>query len=197
MRAAIIGALMTKGGRPVELVDTNQAHVRALNAGGACTSGHLTLYQPVCAILPGEMRGPYHLVFLLNMQTANPRVLSHLAPHLHDDSTVCTLQNGIPEPSVAAFLNARRVIGGTVCFGATWLCPGHSSPTADPAVFDRIVPRIRDRTDAVINITTGCSTRMTLDERLAYPLQLKSEMCSLNMGSMTFSIRPAARKIQT
>ena len=75
--------------------------------------------------------------------------------------------------------------------------PGHSSPTADPAVFDRIVPRIRDRTDAVINITTGCSTRMTLDERLAYPLQLKPEMCSLNMGSMAFSIRPAARKIQT
>ncbi|MEB3419244.1 3-keto-5-aminohexanoate cleavage protein [Salipiger marinus] len=75
--------------------------------------------------------------------------------------------------------------------------PEDGSPTADPAVFDRIVPRIRDRTDAVINITTGGSTRMTLDERLAYPLQLKPEMCSLNMGSMNFSIHPAARRIQT
>lgn len=75
--------------------------------------------------------------------------------------------------------------------------PDDGSPTADPAVFDLIVPRIRDQTDAVINITTGGSTRMTLDERLAYPLQLKPEMCSLNMGSMNFSIHPAARKIQT
>ena len=53
----------------------------------------------------------------------------------------------------------------------------------------------RPATDAVINITTGGSTRMTLEERLAYPLQAKPEMCSLNMGSMNFSIHPAARKI--
>ncbi|GLC97748.1 hypothetical protein Tamer19_71570 [Cupriavidus sp. TA19] len=47
----------------------------------------------------------------------------------------------------------------------------------------------------MINITTGGSTRMTLDERLAYPLRAKPEMCSLNMGSMNFSIHPIARKI--
>lgn len=73
--------------------------------------------------------------------------------------------------------------------------PADGSPTADPKVFDQFVPRIRAATDAVINITTGGSTRMTLAERLAYPLQAKPEMCSLNMGSMNFSIHPAARKI--
>jgi uncharacterized protein (DUF849 family) len=35
---------------------------------------------------------------------------------------------------------------------------------------------------------------MTLEERLAYPLKAKPEMCSLNMGSMNFSIHPVARK---
>ncbi|TWO68900.1 3-keto-5-aminohexanoate cleavage protein [Caenimonas sedimenti] len=74
--------------------------------------------------------------------------------------------------------------------------PGDGRPSADPKVFDQFVPRIRAATDAVINITTGGSTRMTLVERLAYPLQAKPEMCSLNMGSMNFSIHPAARKIQ-
>lgn len=74
--------------------------------------------------------------------------------------------------------------------------PGDGRPTADPRVFDQFVPRIRDATDAVINITTGGSTRMTLEERLAYPLQARPEMCSLNMGSMNFSIHPAARKIR-
>ncbi|MGE8627052.1 3-keto-5-aminohexanoate cleavage protein [Achromobacter denitrificans] len=73
--------------------------------------------------------------------------------------------------------------------------PRDGRPTADPAVFDQFVPRIRDATDAVINITTGGSTRMTLGERLAYPLRAKPEMCSLNMGSMNFSIHPAARRI--
>jgi len=74
--------------------------------------------------------------------------------------------------------------------------PADGRPTPDPKIFDRFVPRIVEATDAVINITTGGSTRMTLEERLAYPLQAKPEMCSLNMGSMNFSIHPAARKIQ-
>jgi uncharacterized protein (DUF849 family) len=73
--------------------------------------------------------------------------------------------------------------------------PHDGRPTPDPAVFDRFVPRIAAATDAVINITTGGSTRMTLAERLAYPLQARPEMCSLNMGSMNFSIHPVARKI--
>jgi len=57
------------------------------------------------------------------------------------------------------------------------------------------VPRIKAATDAVINITTGGSIHMTLADRLAYPLQAQPEMCSLNMGSMNFSIHPVARKI--
>jgi uncharacterized protein (DUF849 family) len=73
--------------------------------------------------------------------------------------------------------------------------PADGSPTPDPAVFAQFVPRIAAATDAVINITTGGSTRMTLQERLAYPLQARPEMCSLNMGSMNFSIHPVARRI--
>ncbi|WP_027819809.1 BKACE family enzyme [Paraburkholderia bannensis] len=73
--------------------------------------------------------------------------------------------------------------------------PRDGRPTADPAVFQQFVPQIARSTNAVINITTGGSTSMTLAERLAYPLIAKPEMCSLNMGSMNFSIHPAARKI--
>jgi uncharacterized protein (DUF849 family) len=38
---------------------------------------------------------------------------------------------------------------------------------------------------------------MTLEERLAYPLQAAPEMCSLNMGSMNFSIHPLASKVSS
>ena len=74
--------------------------------------------------------------------------------------------------------------------------PKDGRPTADPKVFQQFVPKIAQATRAVINITTGGSTKMTLEERLAYPFIAKPEMCSCNMGSMNFSIHPAARKIK-
>ena len=66
--------------------------------------------------------------------------------------------------------------------------PDDGRPTPDPAVFMQFLPVIKQSTDAVINITTGGGLGMTLDERLAAPLQAKPEMCSLNMGSMNFNI---------
>ena len=73
--------------------------------------------------------------------------------------------------------------------------PRDGRPTSAPEVFDQFVPRIAQATDAVINITTGGSVYMSLEERLAYALQIKPELCSLNMGSMNFSLHPLARKI--
>ncbi|SAK50812.1 PF05853 family protein [Caballeronia glebae] len=75
--------------------------------------------------------------------------------------------------------------------------PADGRPTPSPDVFRQFVPAIAEATDAVINITTGGSTRMTLAERLAYPLQAAPEMCSLNMGSMNFSIHPLAAKVSS
>lgn len=74
--------------------------------------------------------------------------------------------------------------------------PKDGRPSADPKMFDQFIPRIAKATDAVINITTGGSTKMTLEDRLAYPLKAKPEMCSCNMGSMNFSIHPVARRIK-
>jgi len=68
-------------------------------------------------------------------------------------------------------------------------------PTGDPAIFGGICSALAERTNAIINITTGGSSNMTIEERLAYPLQAKPEMCSLNMGSMNFSIHPVAERI--
>ena len=66
--------------------------------------------------------------------------------------------------------------------------PQTGEPTPDPAVFMQFLPRIKQATDAVINITTGGGVTMSVGERLAAPLQARPEMCSLNMGSMNFGI---------
>ncbi|ALG72638.1 3-keto-5-aminohexanoate cleavage protein [Azospirillum thiophilum] len=70
--------------------------------------------------------------------------------------------------------------------------PRTGQPTPDPSVFMQFLPRLKQSTDAVLNITTGGSLNMTVQERLAAPLLAKPEMCSLNMGSMNFGIFPLA-----
>lgn len=66
-------------------------------------------------------------------------------------------------------------------------------PTPDPDVYGEFLPALAD-TGAIINITTGGSTRMTLADRLAAALRFRPELASLNMGSMNFDFSaPAAR----
>ena len=72
--------------------------------------------------------------------------------------------------------------------------PEDGSPSPDPEVFMRFLPQIRDKTDAVINITTGGGPGMTVDQRIAAALYLKPEMSSLNMGSMNFGLFPLLDK---
>jgi uncharacterized protein (DUF849 family) len=69
---------------------------------------------------------------------------------------------------------------------------GRPTPSAD--VFMEFLPRIAERTDAVINITTGGSVAMTLEERLQGALRAKPEMASLNMGSFNFAMFRMAEK---
>jgi uncharacterized protein (DUF849 family) len=68
--------------------------------------------------------------------------------------------------------------------------PRDGRPTPNPDVFMQFLPRIKQATDAVVNITTGGGHGMSLEERLAAPLRAKPEMCSLNMGSMNFGLYP-------
>ncbi len=125
----IIGALMNQKGKSVDLIDASQENVAALNTAGATITGFMELNVPVRAYTPEQMAGKYDLVFLLTKQTTNPAVLKHLLPFLHEESIVCTLQNGIPEESVASYVGKERTIGGAVGFGATWLKPGVSMLT--------------------------------------------------------------------
>ncbi|KVE38236.1 3-keto-5-aminohexanoate cleavage protein [Burkholderia sp. TSV86] len=68
--------------------------------------------------------------------------------------------------------------------------PSNGKPTQDPAVFEQFLPRIKAQTDAVINITSGGSPHMTVDERLRPALHFQPEIASLNMGSMNFGLYP-------
>jgi len=68
--------------------------------------------------------------------------------------------------------------------------PKDGRPTPDPDVFMQFLPRIKQNTDAVLNITTGGGHGMTLQERMAGALKAKPEMATCNMGSMNFGLFP-------
>lgn len=72
--------------------------------------------------------------------------------------------------------------------------PETGEPTGDPDVYDRFLPVIKQRSDAVVNLTTGGSPIMGLQDRLAAASRFAPEMCSLNMGSMNFGLYPAAKR---
>jgi len=74
--------------------------------------------------------------------------------------------------------------------------PEDGSPSSEPAIYKQFLPAIKESTDAVINLTTGGSPTMSVQERLSAADEMEPEMCSLNMGSLNFAIFPVANKIK-
>ena len=66
--------------------------------------------------------------------------------------------------------------------------PHDGRPTQDPARFRAFLPQIAAASDVVINLTTGGSQTMTVEDRLQPALQLRPELASLNMGTMNFGL---------
>jgi uncharacterized protein (DUF849 family) len=75
--------------------------------------------------------------------------------------------------------------------------PQDGRPSFAPEVFRQFLPQIHQATDAVINITSGGSHTMTLDQRLAAALDVSPEMASCNMGSMNFGYFQVLDKLKT
>jgi uncharacterized protein (DUF849 family) len=68
--------------------------------------------------------------------------------------------------------------------------PVTGRPDQSPEAFEPFLKVIKQRTKAVINITTGGSPTMSIEERLRPCAQFKPEVASLNMGSMNFGLYP-------
>ena len=74
--------------------------------------------------------------------------------------------------------------------------PANGRPSSDPAHWAGFLPAIRSGCNGVVNMTTGGSAVMSLEQRLAAPLRFQPEMCSLNMGTMNFALYPMAVRIK-
>ncbi|WP_299349461.1 3-keto-5-aminohexanoate cleavage protein [uncultured Shimia sp.] len=75
--------------------------------------------------------------------------------------------------------------------------PDNGMPSINPEHFTEMLKRIKAETDAIVNISTGGSITMSIEDRLAPATAFSPEMCSMNMGSLNFSIHPLANRYET
>ena len=74
--------------------------------------------------------------------------------------------------------------------------PQDGRPDQSQEAFEPILRVIKQRTDAVINITTGGAPTMLIEERLRPCAHFKPEVASLNMGSMNFGLYPMLNRFK-
>jgi uncharacterized protein (DUF849 family) len=74
--------------------------------------------------------------------------------------------------------------------------PKDGSPTADPAVFMQYLKAIKAESDAVISITSGGGTGMSVADRLRVIYETKPELCTLNLGTFNYGSFPMIGKYQ-
>ncbi|MDZ4096334.1 MAG: 3-keto-5-aminohexanoate cleavage protein [Paracoccaceae bacterium] len=112
----------------------------------------------------------------------------------------CAITGSIHTPSMSPYLPitakaiAEQAIGAAQA-GAAILHlhardPDTGQPSSELAHYMGFLPVIKAGSDAILNLTTGGSAVMTIKQRLAGPLAVAPELCSLNMGTMNFALYP-------
>jgi len=129
----VLGAWLTREGVDIDLVNRNKEHIDGLKKNGASIVGTISFTQPVKAFLPEEMKGPYDVIFLMTKQLNNVEIVKSLVTILANDGVICTMQNGLPEHSVASVIGKDRTYGCAVSWGATMIGGGVAELTTKPS----------------------------------------------------------------
>jgi uncharacterized protein (DUF849 family) len=118
----------------------------------------------------------------------------------------CAVTGGIHTPSMSPHLPitpseiAEAAIGareaGAAIVHLHARNPETGQPDQSPEAYEQFLGVIKQRSDVVINITTGGAPTMLVEERLAPAAVFKPEVASLNMGSMNFGIYPILDKLK-
>jgi len=118
----------------------------------------------------------------------------------HKVIITCAVTGAIHTPSMSPYLPvtpdeiADAAIGaaqaGAAIIHLHARDPRTGKPDQSPEAFARFLPRIKQATDAVVNLTTGGAPYMTVAERVKPAQTFQPEVASLNMGSMNFGLFP-------
>src|ERR1700722_10174448 len=125
----------------------------------------------------------------------------------HRRLTNCAVTGAIHPPSMSPYLPvtadqiAEAAIGAAEAGAAIVHLHARDEqtgrPDQTPEAFARFLQRIKQSTNAVINLTTGGAPFMTVQERVKPAETFKPEVASLNMGSMNFGLFPMLNRFKT
>jgi uncharacterized protein (DUF849 family) len=118
----------------------------------------------------------------------------------------CAVTGSIHTPSMSPYLpvTAQEIADAAVGAAEAGAAIVHlharnekdGSPDQSPAGFVPILQSIKQRSNAVLNITTGGSATMTIEERVKPAATFKPEVASLNMGTMNFGLFPMLQRFK-
>lgn len=116
----------------------------------------------------------------------------------------CAVTGSIHTPSMSPYLplSAQEIADAAVGAAEAGAAvvhlharnPEDGRPDQRPEAFAPILQSIKQRSDVVVNITTGGAPLMTVDERIQPAAVFKPEVASLNMGSMNFGLFPMLKR---
>ncbi len=112
----------------------------------------------------------------------------------------CAVTGAIHTPSMSPYLpvTPQEIIDASVQAAEAGAAiihlhardPVTGKPDQTPEAFARFLPQIKARTDAVLNLTSGGSPFMGIEERIQPSMRFAPEVASLNMGSINFALFP-------
>jgi 2-dehydropantoate 2-reductase len=144
------GAALAEAGHDVLLVDSNAAHVEAINAQGLTVEreGKATTTR-VRAAHARDLGQGLELVMLAVKSHHTAEALMTLVPRLAAGGTVVSLQNGLSEEQIARAVGPARTVGCLVNWAADWVAPGRILHGGHGAFVlgeldGRITPRVRE-----------------------------------------------------
>ena len=118
----------------------------------------------------------------------------------------CAVTGAIHTPSMSPYLPvtpdqiAESSIGAAKAGAAIVHLHARNPETGKPdhslAAFAAFLPKIKQSTDAVINLTSGGAPYMKIEERIQPALTFKPEIASLNIGSMNFGLFPMLERFK-
>lgn len=118
----------------------------------------------------------------------------------------CAVTGAIHTPSMSPYLpiTAAEIAESAVAAAAAGAAiihlharnPIDGRPDQDPDLFEPFLKPIKQRTDAILNLTTGGHPSMALEDRLRPATRFAPEVASLNMGSMSFGLFPMLKRFK-
>lgn len=118
----------------------------------------------------------------------------------------CAVTGAIHTPSMSPYLpvTAEEIAESSIAAAEAGAAiihlhardPVTGKPDQRPEAFTPFLKAIKARSDAIVNLTTGGSPYMTVQERMQPAKVLKPEVASMNMGTMNFGLFPMLQRFK-